>query len=136
MNTAVVAVGSNIEPQRNIDAALAIVAARQTVSSESRYVRTKAIGRPSQDDYLNGAWLVQTPLGRDEFVQFLKCVENQLGRLRTEDKYASRPIDLDLTVWNGEIVDSDIYSRDFLLNAVLEVAPHTRIQLLRNAEPV
>jgi 2-amino-4-hydroxy-6-hydroxymethyldihydropteridine diphosphokinase len=131
MNFAVVAVGSNIEPQRNIDAALALVASRQKVAGESRYVRTKAIGRPEQGDYLNGAWLVQTALDRDEFAEFLKGIEQQLGRIRTADKYAARPIDLDLVVWNGSIVDDDIYTRDFLRNAVLEVAPDTKTELLK-----
>jgi 2-amino-4-hydroxy-6-hydroxymethyldihydropteridine diphosphokinase len=123
VNRAVVGIGSNIEPQRYIDMAIAMLAAEHRLLRESRYVRTKAIGRPQSPDYLNGAALVGTTLEREAFIESLHVIEERLGRKRTEDRYADRTIDLDLVAWNGQVLDPDLGTRDFLRNAALQVEP-------------
>jgi len=44
-----------------------------------------------------------------------------MGRDRTVAKFGPRCIDLDIAVWNGEIVDKDYYTRDFLKKSVDEI---------------
>jgi 7,8-dihydro-6-hydroxymethylpterin-pyrophosphokinase len=44
-----------------------------------------------------------------------------MGRDRTGPKFGPRCIDLDIVVWNGEIVDEDYYTRDFLQKSVAEL---------------
>ena len=53
----------------------------------------------------------------------LKEVENKLGRVRTEDKFAERTMDLDVVVWNGRVVDEDFFERDFLRQACCGLLP-------------
>lgn len=121
MNRVVIGVGSNLDPGINIERARRILAQEQCLVSQSRFVRTAPIGPPDQPEYLNGAFLVRTELNRTDFKKYLQTVENRIGRERGPEKYGPRTIDLDIVVWNGEIVDNDYYERDFLRNAVLEV---------------
>ena len=53
--------------------------------------------------------------------------ERELGRIRKSDRYDPRTIDLDIVVWGGEIMDEDVYEREFLRAAILEVCPGLNI---------
>ena len=64
---------------------------------------------------------VKTDYGAKELKKKLKGIEDQLGRDRSAAKFGPRCIDLDIIVWNGEIVDRDYYTRDFLRQNVSEV---------------
>jgi 2-amino-4-hydroxy-6-hydroxymethyldihydropteridine diphosphokinase len=123
MNRVVVGAGSNLNPETNFPAARAVLHREQRLVASSKLVTTKPIGTLDQPDFVNGAFLVETPLDRDAFRAYLKTVEAQLGRVRGPDKFGPRTIDLDIVVWNGVVVDDDFYSRDFVRSTVLEVAP-------------
>jgi len=121
MNKAVIALGANIDPKANIEKARSIIAQQHVVLAESEIVETEPIGFKEQPNFLNCAMLIETFLERETLAEWLKSVERQLGRIPTANKYGPRPIDLDIIVWNGEIVDEDVYERDFLMNAVREL---------------
>jgi dihydroneopterin aldolase/2-amino-4-hydroxy-6-hydroxymethyldihydropteridine diphosphokinase len=61
----------------------------------------------------------------------LRTIENNLGRKRTEDKYAPRTIDLDLIVYGDltmdaegiKLPDPEILERPFLAIPLFELAP-------------
>lgn len=124
MNTAVVGVGSNIDPERHIALARSILAEEHRLVTESRYETTKPVGYADQPDFVNGALLVATVLDREAFVAYLHGVEDRLGRVRTANRNGPRTIDLDVVVWNGTVVDPDVHTRAFLRDAVSQVAPN------------
>ncbi|NOR74508.1 MAG: 2-amino-4-hydroxy-6-hydroxymethyldihydropteridine diphosphokinase, partial [Draconibacterium sp.] len=64
---------------------------------------------------------IETNLNRQDLNNILKTIEDKMGRNRTLPKSGPRCIDLDIVVWNGEIVDKDYYSRDFLQKSVGEL---------------
>ena len=121
MNRAVIGAGSNMDPENNIAAAKKILAAEQQLLKFSNFIKTKPIGFKNQPDFLNGAFLIETELDQSALKAYLKEVEDRLGRVRTENKFGPRTIDLDIAVWNGEVVDEDYYTRDFLRKAVEEL---------------
>ncbi|MBD3288050.1 2-amino-4-hydroxy-6-hydroxymethyldihydropteridine diphosphokinase [candidate division KSB1 bacterium] len=123
MNKAIIALGANIKPAENISQAKVIIARNHKKLAESSIVETQPIGYTQQPNFLNGTMLIETKLSRSELAKWLKQVEKQLGRVRTKNKNGPRTIDLDIVVWNNEIVDNDVYERDFLWNSVREVAP-------------
>ncbi len=127
MNRAVIGVGSNIEPQRNVPRALEMVTGRHRIVAESPLVETSPIGFRHQPDFTNGAWLVATPMGRERLNADLKDIERRLGREHGENRYGPRTIDLDIVVWNGKVIDPDLYTRDYLRAAVLAVLPDLRL---------
>jgi len=52
---------------------------------------------------------------------YLKMLEDQMGRDRSQEKFGPRNIDLDILIWNNAIVDPDYYTRDFLRNSAAEL---------------
>ncbi len=124
MNTAVIGVGSNIAPEENIPKARFQLARRFKVLKESSFVRTKPVGQTNQADFVNGVILIEVREGYDETRVILKTIEQEMGRVRSENKYEPRVIDFDIIIWNGKVVDPDFYSRDFLRASVSEIFPN------------
>lgn len=121
INSVIIGIGSNINAEENISKMLEILALHMDVLRVSTMLRTKPIGIEDQPDFTNGAVKIQTSLGKKELNRLLKKIEDQLGRDRSAPKFGPRTIDLDIVVWNGEIVDKDYYTRDFLQKSVQEV---------------
>jgi 2-amino-4-hydroxy-6-hydroxymethyldihydropteridine diphosphokinase len=59
---------------------------------------------------------------------WLKNLEKELGRIKSENKNGPRTIDLDIIVWNGKVVESEVYEREFLINSINELLPELKIQ--------
>ncbi len=123
MNTVIIGVGSNINPQENIARAKAIISSHHILLSESQFIETTPIGVKNQSNFLNGAFLAQTTFDRSAFNNYLKSLEEQLGRKPSKIKGGPRTIDLDIIVWNNEVVHPDFQMRDFVRNSVLELLP-------------
>ena len=128
MNRAVIALGSNIDPQENIGRAKKLLVRAYHILAESQFIMTKPIGDTDQKDFINGALLLETPLAFDELKKMLKIMEVQLGRHEKTAKFGPRTIDLDIVVWNGKVVDQDFYERDYLKQAVLGLWPNLRYE--------
>jgi 2-amino-4-hydroxy-6-hydroxymethyldihydropteridine diphosphokinase len=121
MNTCIIGIGSNINPEENIKEMLGIVGGLVKILKTSSFIKTKPIGIENQPEFLNGAIKIETPLEQAELKELLISIENQLGRDRSAGKWGPRTMDLDIVVWNGEIVDNDYYTREFLRQSVDEV---------------
>lgn len=121
MNVAVISLGSNIDAQRSIDKALSLLKQYFEVNTVSSLIKTEPIGITDQPEFLNGALKISTSMQRDELNKLLKQIEDEMGRDRTAPKFGPRIIDMDIVIWNGEVVDNDYYERDFMRRAVDEV---------------
>lgn len=100
-SVAFISVGSNIEPERNIVAALELVRTRTHVAGSSTFYRTAPIGRPDQPEFVNGIWRIDTVLSPAQVRgELLRPIEEGLGRRRCVDKFVPRTIDLDLVLYN------------------------------------
>ncbi len=105
---AFIALGSNMKPQPNVQAALQLLLQRLTVTGISTFCQTLPIGAPGQPPFVNGMCQIRTDLTPWQLsVQVLRPIESQLGRIRTTDKFAPRPMDLDLILYNDLILDND-----------------------------
>ncbi len=123
MNCVVISVGSNISPEKNIKAAENLLRAEQDLIKVSTFKDTIPVPPAHGGDYLNGAFLIETPLDKEALEVFLKGVEKRLGRVRGSDKFAPRTMDLDIIIFNGAIVDDDYYKYAFVRDAVDELVP-------------
>lgn len=121
MNDCIIGIGSNIEANDHIPKALKLLGTHVQIVKVSKMVQTKAIGMEGQPDYTNGAVRILTEMDRQQFSAFLKQLEDQMGRDRTQPKYGPRNIDLDILIWNNKIVDPDYYTRDFLRQSAQEL---------------
>lgn len=121
VNECIIGIGSNINPENNIQASLMLLAREVEVKGTSSWAKTTPIGITDQDDFVNGAVKIRTTMSMEELIYYLKRLEDRLGRDRTLPKFGPRVIDLDVIVWNDEIVDNDYYIRDFVRNAIDEL---------------
>ncbi len=132
MTRAFIGMGSNIDPDRNLQEALRMLASRVRVLTISTVLETEPLGRPEQPRYYNCIAVIETALSPHELkLNVLRDIENRLGRVRGEDKNAARTIDLDLLLYGDlvvheaglELPDPDIPKRPFLARALAELAP-------------
>lgn len=121
MNEVIIGIGSNLDPDNNISRVLAILSKKYELLKVSSFIKTKPIGITNQPDFTNGAVKIRTGESQNNLLKSLKQIEDQMGRDRTVPKFGPRCIDLDIIVWNGEIVDDDYYTRDFLQKSVQEI---------------
>jgi len=123
MNKAIIGLGSNIDPNRNIKKARSLLKESFHMLGESRFIQTKPIGYTDQDDFINGSIYIETDLDEGSLKEKLKSLEKKLGRKVSRIKFGPRSIDMDIVIFNEKIVDDDFYNRDFLKIAVLELLP-------------
>jgi 2-amino-4-hydroxy-6-hydroxymethyldihydropteridine diphosphokinase len=103
-----IALGSNIERERNLPQALAMLDGRPHLElrAVSPIYESLAVGgRVDQQSFFNAAALIDTTLGPAELKAALLTIEHKLGRVRTADKYAPRTIDLDIAFYDRDIID-------------------------------
>lgn len=122
-NIAAISVGSNIDPYENIAKAKALLADEHRILAESDFVKTSPVGILDQPDFVNGAWLIETQLVCKDLQAALKLIENKCGRKITANKFGPRTIDLDVAVWNDQVIDKDVHERDFLRQAIKQILP-------------
>lgn len=126
--TACIAVGSNIDPFRNVPAGLQRLHRRAPILAASRFHRNPALGadglpRPGDPDFVNGMVLVRTRLAPVPLRRLLHGIEADCGRERAADRFAPRTLDLDLVVHGGRVVDGDLPLRRHLAACLLELDP-------------
>lgn len=121
MNEVIIGIGSNIDAETNISKMLEILKGYVEIVKVSSFIKTKPIGIENQPEFTNGAVKIITNLSQHELNDLLKEIEDKMGRDRTAPKFGPRNIDLDIVVWNREIVDKDYYTRDFLQKSVSEI---------------
>ena len=119
----VIGLGSNIRPETHLELAVKELESRFIVSRRSSWSRTEPVGITDQPDFFNGAVLLKTNLEQNALKRMLREIEDQMGRDRNLPKSGPRVIDLDILIWNREVVDEDYYERDFLRKGVAEILP-------------
>ncbi len=127
--------GSNVERARNLPRAIAALGERPDwrLRAVSPFYETAAVGGSSpQPVFWNAAAWIETRLEPALLRRALRELEAALGRVRTTDKYAPRPIDLDiafygdsvLSVDGHEIPDPDVARFPHLALPLADVAPN------------
>jgi 2-amino-4-hydroxy-6-hydroxymethyldihydropteridine diphosphokinase len=123
LHQACLLLGSNIEPERNIPRAVELLGEQTSISQVSS-VWESASAECCYPDYLNMAVQVSTPLDPGLLKeQVLRPLEARMGRVRTEDKNASRPIDFDIILFDGTLVDATLLQFAFRAMPVSEIYP-------------
>jgi len=123
MNKALISCGSNIDPYENMEKARKLISERFHVLGHTPLEITKPVGFVDQPDFVNAAIQVETDLGIESLTRVLHGFEEELGRVRTENRFGPRTIDLDVLVYGGELVDWDVYTRGFLKRQVKAFYP-------------
>lgn len=123
-HTALIGIGSNINPEENIRRAVSLLAQQVRILSCSRVWQNPSIGSDGPD-YLNAAIQIQADMELDELKYgVLIPLESKLARTRTEDKNADRTIDLDILIFDEESLDDELWTQAHVSIPCAEILPH------------
>lgn len=131
-NLAYLSLGSNIEPESNLPAAVAQLAQFGRVRAVSSVWQTAPLGFADQPDFLNAAVLLETSLSAGALCEdAIAQIERNLKRVRTTDKSGPRTIDIDVVLFNDDVLslghrhipDPEVLERPFVAILLAEVAP-------------
>ncbi len=103
MPTAILLLGSNLDPERHLPAAISRLAEVGTVRAASSTWVSPAADRPQLPDFHNAAVALDTTLEPAALRTELRRIEDELGRVRGSDRFGSRTIDLDVVVYDERI---------------------------------
>ena len=129
LNQVILGIGSNIDPEKHIPKAISAISKLTKLVKRSTIIQTKALEVSNQPDFLNTVLLVQTNLELQQLKHALKKLEQDLGRIKTEDKNGPRIIDCDILLWNKVIVDQEVYKYPFLRDLLKQIEPQIEIIL-------
>lgn len=120
MASVYIAIGSNIDAQRNIEHCVDMLKRiwSSSVSFSSLY-RTAAMEVTDQDDFLNAAAKIETDMPVEEVHMRLQAIENLLEK-DPPFKYGPRTIDLDVLLYD-----------DFVSDEAKLTVPHPRMHQRR-----
>ena len=130
MTEVYVAAGSNIEPERNLQLAVAALAREFPGSRFSPWYRNRAAGFEG-DDFINLVAGFATALDPPTLLERLRAIEAQCGRTRDAPRWAPRSMDLDVLLF-GELVCGappltvprpDLLKRAYMLGPLADLAP-------------
>ena len=128
------ALGSNINAEHNLQAAAQRLASRFHLRAVSPVYETAPVGKTDQPNFLNAAASIETDLAAAELKQALQAIEQELGRVRTDDKNAPRTIDLDISLFDAQVLevgqrhipDPDILRYPHIARPLADLAPQQR----------
>jgi 2-amino-4-hydroxy-6-hydroxymethyldihydropteridine diphosphokinase len=101
------------------------------ITKKSSCYKTAAWGNTNQPDFLNMVLVLETTLDVGRCLKKVLFIEQKLGRIRTEEKWVERTIDIDILFYNQLVLDTDdlkvphayLHDRKFVLIPLNEVAP-------------
>tara|TARA_R110001592_G_scaffold64350_1_gene197812 strand:+ start:1100 stop:1582 length:483 start_codon:yes stop_codon:yes gene_type:complete len=138
MITAYIGLGSNlskpIEQIKNAIKQIEKIAQSQVVTVSSLYL-SKPMGPQDQDDYINAILAIETSLSAIELLNALQAIENKAGRVRKENRWGARILDLDIILFGDEVIKSErltiphygMAEREFVLLPLVEIAPSLQL---------
>ena len=125
--------GSNVEPQRYLRAAVDELRQRFGALAVSPAYRSKAVGFEGAE-FVNLAVGLDTDLSPRALNDWLHALEDRHGRRRDVPRYADRTLDLDIVFYDDLIVDRPGHLQSprnelqfaFVLRPIADIAPDFR----------
>ena len=118
--------GSNIQPGKNLSLGVDLLWQKVKIIQISSVWETPAVGSVGAD-FLNLAVLITTSLEAGALKEkVLRPLEAQMGRVRSDDKNASRPIDIDIILFDGQLLDPNLFRYAHRAVPVAEILPDYR----------
>ena len=118
--------GSNIRPEHNLPLAIDQLQNYLKLLRISRVLETASVGSAGPN-FLNAAILAHTSLNQKSLkLKILTPLEARMGRVRSADKNAPRPIDLDIIHFDGQVLDSTLWNFAHRAVPVADIQPELR----------
>jgi 2-amino-4-hydroxy-6-hydroxymethyldihydropteridine diphosphokinase len=138
MSIVYMAIGSNLGDSINT-ARVAVEALKalpntQLLACSSLYSSTP-MGPQDQPDYVNAVAKLDTRLSPLELLEHTQSIEQTQGRVRKEERWGPRTLDLDMLLYDMQVIESErltvphygMTTREFVLYPLLEIEPHLHL---------
>ena len=141
MNRVILGLGTNLgKRENNLDNAIEGIEKHvgHVLKCSSIY-ETEPWGFKAKDEFLNMVVLVETDLIPGVLLEQILTIESSLGRVRSNERYSSRLIDIDILLYDDIIVDYQnlkiphplLHERRFVLVPLCEIAPEVVHPILK-----
>ena len=133
MSRAYLSLGSNLEPEKHLRAALGELRARFGDIVVSPVYRCKAVGFDGPD-FLNLAVAIDTDLDPAALNDWLHALEDRHGRRREVPRFSSRTLDVDIVLYDDLVLNGEGHlelprpelKHAFVLRPLADIAPEAR----------
>lgn len=133
MERVYLSIGSNLQAEQHIAAALAELREQFANVDVSPMYRSKAVGFDGPD-FINAAIALDTDWEPDRLNSWLHGLEDRQGRQRDQPRYSSRTLDIDIVLFGDRVltgtgnlqVPRDELQYAFVLRPLLDLAPDLR----------
>ena len=130
MTTVLLSLGSNLEPKRYLQAAVAVLRQRFGEIRVSPAYLTPAVGFEGPD-FLNNAVQLETDMPLLELNDWLHAVEDAHGRDRSGPRFSDRTLDIDVVYYGDLVMEGPKHLRiprpelkhAFVLKPLADIAP-------------
>lgn len=131
MSEVYLALGSNLGNSiANIEQAIHLLKKHLHTVTRANLYSSKAVGYTDQPDFRNTAIKARTDLTPMELLEFIKSVEQEVGRI-SRFRWGPREIDIDIILYDILILDSDVLKiphpeylkRDFVIQPLMDINP-------------
>lgn len=123
LHRAYLSLGSNIGAEVNLPKAIQMLREVGRVEAASSVWETESVGFDGPN-FLNACALFLTPLGPVEFKEtVIRPIEVKLGRVRSAEKSAPRPIDIDIELYDETPLNADFWEYAFVIVPLAELLP-------------
>src|SRR5262249_49886278 len=135
MATVYLSLGANTgNREANLRMALRGLTRMARVDAVSSLYETNPIGPVAQPAFYNAVCRIETGLEPESLLRFLKNIEHDIGRRPGGERWGPRPVDLDILLYEGRVVDVDdlqiphprLAERAFFLVPLAEIAGDVR----------
>lgn len=125
--------GSNIQPETNLVRAVELLHEQGKILKVSNAWESKSVGIEGPN-YLNACILFKTDHSQVELKeQIIHPIEAQLGRKRSENKFAPRPIDIDIIIFDDKPYNDKHWGLAFVVIPLTEIYPEYQNPVLRES---
>lgn len=122
---------------------------KTTLISCSSLYCSAPMGPQDQPDYINAVAKIDTTLSAIELLNALQAIEQNQGRVRKENRWGPRTLDLDIILYADQVIDSErltiphygMNEREFVLYPLFEISPTLQlpdgsslIEILKNCD--
>ncbi len=134
MKTVYIAIGSNlndpVSQAKNAITALKMLPQSRFLTVSSLY-SSQPMGPQQQPDYINAVAAISTELTPPALLEATQHIELEHGRVRKQQRWGPRTLDLDILLYGDEIIESEhltiphygMKNREFVLYPLAEIAP-------------
>ncbi len=132
MPLAYIGLGSNLsDPEKQIHQAIRQIKLIKNshITSISSLYFSRPMGPQDQPDYMNAVLALHTTLNPIDLLDELQTIESNTGRIRKDDRWGARILDLDILLIDQLIIDSErltvphygLKQREFVLLPLAEI---------------